>query len=87
MAFGQLYKELKIKIAQFNERNLPINENRKGQCNNCNGCCHLFIKCPFLKVTNGISKCRIYKYRPKQCRNSPRNEKFLKPNCGFYWDK
>ena len=79
------YENLKIRYKQFKERNLPIDPNRRGKCNQCLNCCKLGFRCPFLITYKSKSKCLIYRYRPKQCRKSPRTKEFLKPNCGFYF--
>ncbi len=65
---------------------LSVAENRKGECKSCGKCCKLPNPCIFLDETN---HCRIYKFRPLNCRKYPRTEKeFLtKESCGFRFVK
>lgn len=66
---------------------LPIDESRKGECNNCGACCHLPFRCSFLKKgDNDKEYCSIYKVRPLNCRKFPRTiDDFdtVKDTCGF----
>jgi Fe-S-cluster containining protein len=73
-------KGLKIKAQQFFECLLPIDKSRVGECQNCGRCCQLGSKCIFF-INN---KCLIYKFRPLQCRKSPRTVKYLKKGCIGY---
>lgn len=73
-------KGLKIKVQQFFECLLPIDKNRIGCCQNCGRCCHLGMKCLFFRN----NKCSIYRFRPLQCRKSPRTAKYLKEGCRGY---
>lgn len=70
----------KIKIQQFLECLLPIDKSRIGECQNCGRCCQLGSKCIFFRN----NKCLIYKFRPLQCRKSPRTVKYLKKGCIGY---
>ncbi len=70
----------KIKIQQFLECLLPIDKSRIGECQNCGRCCQLGMKCLFFRN----NKCLIYKFRPLQCRKSPRTVKYLKQGCTGY---
>ena len=69
-----------IKLLQFLESLLPISKNRIGECIQCGRCCQLGSKCIFYRQ----NKCMIYRFRPLQCRKSPRTEKYLKNGCEGY---
>ena len=73
---------LKIKTQQFFECLLPIDKSRIGECQNCGRCCQLGMKC--LLFSKSKNKCLIYKFRPLQCRKSPRTAKYLKQGCKGY---
>lgn len=69
---------------------------RKGQCNRCGACCHLFRDCTHIVSDHKLSACDLYgRYRPPNCRNFPINNHDLAdrdvimPNqpCGFYWEE
>jgi|SRR3990167_7755285 len=77
-----------------------IDENlkyRRGRCVQCGTCCKTFIfglPCIFLgkqKDATGNIKyhCKIYRFRPKVCRDSPIDAESLKQNhdknCGYYF--
>ena len=47
---------------------------REGTCDQCGQCCKIVIHCPFLTAEDGHTSCRIYKFRPLQCRAFPLNE-------------
>ena len=70
----------KIKLQQFSECLLSIDKSRVGECKQCGRCCQLGSKCIFFKN----NKCLIYKFRPLQCRKSPRTAKYLKEGCKGY---
>lgn len=70
----------KIKLQQFLECLLPIDKSRVGECKQCGRCCKLVMKCIFFRN----NKCLIYKFRPLQCRKSPRTAKYLKEGCKGY---
>ncbi|HFC92084.1 MAG TPA: hypothetical protein ENJ51_04655 [Leucothrix mucor] len=66
---------------------LPVDKNRKGECNGCGDCCKLPFRCAFLKeLDDGTSRCAIYSVRPPNCRKFPRNKAQWEPvkeNCSF----
>ena len=68
---------------------LPVAEGRKGQCVNCGACCKLPVPCPFLKEEDGKCVCKIYKFRPLNCRKYPRSasEHITTETCGFQFTK
>lgn len=65
---------------------LPVAENRKGNCKGCGECCKLPTQCPYLQYTkSGTAHCKIYKFRPLNCRKYPRTSKesLTKHVCGY----
>ena len=54
---------------------LPVDNNRRGQCNRCGVCCTMGWTCPFLKYVreNGetLAACGIRHIRPMNCRTYP----------------
>jgi hypothetical protein len=72
-------------------------EARKGKCERCGICCHLFMsKCVYLKFDeNGKTSCSIYKkVRMPNCKIFPLNDKDIKDRdllsklpCGFCFPK
>ncbi len=68
---------------------LPVSPKRKGQCLSCGECCKLPIECSFLKYNDeGKSYCKIYKFRPLNCRKYPRSESefITEDTCGHEFD-
>jgi len=57
---------------------LPVDEERKGDCNRCGSCCKLPNTCPFLRFEDERNQrnsyCAIYHIRPLNCRKYPRVE-------------
>lgn len=77
------------KVYRFFTSFLPIDNKRKGKCDNCGACCRLPTKCCFLKFDlDNKSYCSIYKYRPLQCRKYPRNKKewITQDTCSHSFD-
>jgi hypothetical protein len=69
---------------------LPVQSSRKGSCIDCGECCKLPQRCPFLVEKNPRSTyCRIYKFRPLNCRKYPRTckEHITKLTCGYRFEK
>lgn len=59
---------------------------RVGECRQCGKCCSLVYRCPFLKKVGDKQLCRIYEYRPAQCRHFPIDKRDLKEagtTCGY----
>ena len=79
-------QKLKRTIGGF----FPVSEKRRGKCNHCGACCALIYgRCIFLKDgEDGKQYCRIYKFRPLNCRKYPRTEGEQVPveTCGFYFE-
>ena len=48
---------------------------REGTCDQCGQCCKIVVHCPFLSEKDGHTSCRIYKFRPLQCRAFPLYER------------
>jgi len=67
---------------------LPLQKGRKGSCNNCSECCKLPNPCIFLDYKGDKAICKIYKFRPLNCRKYPRSAKehITQENCGFYFE-
>jgi len=79
------YAKIRRTIGAF----LPVAKNREGQCQRCGACCHLPVRCWFLKQrSDGTQYCAIYHFRPLNCRKYPRTEKehITKCSCGFSFD-
>ena len=67
---------------------LPVDTNRRGECNRCGACCKLPYPCPFLRYDDqGLSSCAVYRFRPSSCRKYPRteSENLTPEQCGFYF--
>jgi len=69
---------------------LPVDPNRRGQCESCGACCRFLFSCPFLKTRDdapGKYRCSAYGIRPPQCRKYPRtrSEQIHTP-CGYTFD-
>ena len=64
---------------------LPVDEKRIGTCNRCGECCNLPTRCPFLGYDEeGFSTCKVYKYRPVNCRKYPRSSaEQICPSCSY----
>ncbi len=62
---------------------------RAGACDQCGLCCKIVFDCPFLARKEDHTVCRIYKFRPLQCRAFPFNETDLKDvdRCSFRFEK
>lgn len=76
------------KIKRFLTSLLPIDANRRGDCNRCGNCCKLPYPCPFLEFdAEGLSSCSVYHFRPPSCRKYPRiaAENLTTQTCGFYF--
>jgi hypothetical protein len=61
---------------------------RRGECRKCGQCCRLVFKCPFLQKEGSCETCKIYKYRPAQCRHFPIDKNDLRElgkTCGYYF--
>lgn len=60
---------------------------RRGVCKQCGKCCKLGVECIFLSYRNGVAFCRIYRYRPKQCRIFPIDARDIEESgcIGFYF--
>jgi Fe-S-cluster containining protein len=79
------YAKIKRTFGAF----LPVAKNRQGECQRCGACCHLPVRCWFLKQrADGTQYCAIYRFRPLNCRKYPRTEQehITKSSCGFYFD-
>jgi len=67
---------------------------RKGHCTRCGACCRLPEKCMFLVMENGKARCRVYRFRPPNCRIFPIDERDLEDRnrveprrpCGYYFE-
>ena len=69
---------------------LSVNKNRKGKCRHCGACCKLPNNCPFLDTDEqGLATCKIYRFRPLNCRKYPRtkSELITADTCGYSFDK
>ncbi|UCE99148.1 MAG: YkgJ family cysteine cluster protein [Planctomycetota bacterium] len=69
---------------------LPVDRNRKGTCKRCGACCKLPNHCPFLSTDKqGLSKCKIYRFRPLNCRKYPRSKSELitDDTCGYSFNE
>ena len=66
---------------------LPIEDNRRGECNRCGACCSLPNRCPFLDFDDqNLAICKIYHFRPLNCRKYPRSaDEQICPDCGYYF--
>jgi hypothetical protein len=66
---------------------LPVENHRRGSCNQCGECCRLPFTCFFLRTgTDGKSYCSAYRFRPPTCRKFPRTRaqlELVKDVCGF----
>ncbi len=51
---------------------------REGSCDQCGQCCKIIVRCPFLLEKDGHTSCRVYKFRPLQCRAFPLHDDDLK---------
>jgi hypothetical protein len=59
---------------------------RQGECLMCGKCCKLVFNCPFLEKQGSCEVCKIYKYRPAQCRHFPIDHNDLRDlgrSCGY----
>lgn len=68
---------------------LSIEKSRNGSCKQCGACCKLPNPCNFLGYDeNNKAICRIYRFRPLNCRKYPRSikEHITKQICGFYFE-
>ncbi len=68
---------------------LPVSKDRRGACIDCGECCKLPTKCPFLRYkADGSSYCRVYRFRPLNCRKYPRtkSEFITADTCGFRFE-
>ncbi|MCL4558175.1 MAG: YkgJ family cysteine cluster protein [Deltaproteobacteria bacterium] len=50
---------------------------RAGECDRCGLCCKIVFECPFLAQNEDHTTCRIYRFRPLQCRAFPFHERDL----------
>ncbi|MBK1693754.1 hypothetical protein CKO09_03225 [Chromatium weissei] len=76
------------KIKRFFTSLLPIDPQRRGDCNRCGDCCKLPYPCPFLRFDDaGLSSCAVYYFRPPSCRKYPRvsAENLTPQTCGFFF--
>jgi uncharacterized protein len=76
------------KLKRFLTSLLPVDLNRRGECNRCGECCKLPYPCPFLRFDEeGLSACSVYLLRPPSCRKYPRiaTENLTPQSCGFYF--
>lgn len=76
------------KLKRLTTSLLPIDPNRRGECNRCGACCKLPYPCPFLRYDDqGLAGCAAYKLRPPSCRKYPRtaSENLTPAECGFYF--
>ena len=82
---------LQAKLGRTFTSLLPKKEARTGECKRCGNCCQVeFLRvtfnCPFLSYEpNNLHKvyCRIYSFRPYQCREFPWTEKHRLKGCGY----
>ena len=76
------------KLKRLTTSLLPVDANRRGECNRCGACCKLPYPCPFLRFDDqGLSSCAVYHVRPPSCRKYPRTapENLTPEQCGFYF--
>jgi len=76
------------KLKRFATSLLPIDADRRGECNRCGACCKLPYPCPFLRFDDqGLSSCAVYHFRPPSCRKYPRtaSEHLTVEQCGYYF--
>jgi uncharacterized protein len=69
---------------------LPVSEDRHGECVRCGNCCKLPNRCFALRYDEeGKSYCKIYRFRPLNCRKYPRTQKELvtQESCGYKFSK
>jgi hypothetical protein len=69
---------------------LPVSKRRRGACRHCGACCTLVFKCPAYYIDGqGNSRCRIYKFRPLNCRKYPRTpgEWLTEESCGYWFEE
>jgi len=69
---------------------LPVAKNRRGKCLRCGACCKLPNICPWLDFDRqNKAVCRIYPFRPLNCRKYPRTEsEFITADtCGHTFEK
>lgn len=66
---------------------LPITNTRRGSCTRCGACCKLPNRCPFLDFDGaGFALCKVYLFRPLNCRKYPRTlEEQICNACGYYF--
>ncbi len=79
---------MKNKIKRLATSLLPVDEERRGDCNRCGDCCKLPYPCPFLRFDeDGLSSCAVYGLRPPSCRKYPRTsvENLTPETCGYYF--
>jgi len=78
-----------IKIVRTITSIFPVQQGRRGLCNGCGECCKLPNPCSFLDYDqNNKTICKIYKFRPLNCRKYPRSvkEHITSGKCGFYFE-
>lgn len=76
------------KLKRLTTSLLPVDPNRRGECNRCGACCKLPYPCPFLRYDDdGLSTCAVYHVRPPSCRKYPRtaSENLTQEQCGYYF--
>ena len=82
-------ESMKHKLKRFTTSLLlPVDKNRRGDCNRCGECCRLPYPCPFLRYDeHGKSSCLVYHLRPPSCRKYPRTdaENLTSRVCGYYF--
>jgi len=44
-----------------------MEDHRAGECKRCGACCRIVIRCPFLKMEEGVAACAIHRHRPPNC--------------------
>lgn len=77
-----------LKLKRFSTSLLPVDSNRRGECNRCGACCQLPFPCPLLRFDEqGLSSCAVYHLRPPSCRKYPRtaSEHITQDQCGYYF--
>lgn len=77
---------MKAKLTRISKSLLPVSKARAGSCNGCGDCCEIDFKCPFLRRDEaGKGHCRIYRFRPPNCRKYPRiaSEMEQIPHCSY----
>lgn len=77
------------KLKRFSTSLLPVDSDRRGDCNRCGACCQLPFPCPFLRFDDqGLSSCGVYHLRPPSCRKYPRtaSEHVTQAQCGYYFE-